>query len=104
MKWMNQPTLEDNSSHSNLGLVVGATDQEALAKVRLIAPDIWILCPGVGAQGGDVKSVCAAALRLTDSSGVLINVSRSNSPATDKQRAVKDLRDEINLCRQQHKQ
>lgn len=102
LQWMNQSLVDDkSSSKSNLGLVVGATDQQALVKVRSIAPDMWILCPGVGAQGGDVNSVCAAALRTSDCSGVLINVSRSISSATDKKKAAKDLRDEINVCRQQ---
>ena len=43
------------SSPLNLGLVVGATDPEALVTVRRLAPLSWILCPGVGAQGGTVK-------------------------------------------------
>lgn len=29
-----------------MGLVVGATDAEALARVRAAAPDLWILAPG----------------------------------------------------------
>jgi uridine monophosphate synthetase len=43
-------------SHSNfpsLGLVVGATDLDALRTVRKASPESWILCPGVGAQGGE---------------------------------------------------
>ena len=43
------------SSPLNLGLVVGATDPEALITVRRLAPLSWILCPGVGAQGGTAK-------------------------------------------------
>ncbi|CAN0017505.1 unnamed protein product, partial [Ectocarpus fasciculatus] len=31
---------------NNVGLVVGATDAEALARVRAAAPDLWILAPG----------------------------------------------------------
>jgi orotidine-5'-phosphate decarboxylase len=34
------------------GFVVGATQPEALARFRALAPDRWILAPGVGAQGG----------------------------------------------------
>ena len=34
-----------------LGLVVGATQPEALAAVRTIAPEHWILAPGIGPQG-----------------------------------------------------
>lgn len=43
------------SSPLNLGLVVGATDPEALKNVRHLAPLSWILCPGVGAQGGTAQ-------------------------------------------------
>ena len=38
-----------------MGLVAGATDIPALKAVRTAAPNIWILCPGVGAQGGDAQ-------------------------------------------------
>mgnify|MGYP002067496223 CR=1 FL=1 len=41
----------------NVGLVVGATDVSALAAVRVAAPDLWLLAPGVGAQGGDVSYI-----------------------------------------------
>lgn len=82
----------------NLGLVVGATDIPALKYIRTIAPEAWILCPGVGAQGGDAKSVCEAALRK-DGSGILISVSRQISRAIDMQQAASQLRDEINAIR-----
>jgi hypothetical protein len=38
-----------------VGLVAGATDIPALKAVRVVAPNMWILCPGVGAQGGDAQ-------------------------------------------------
>jgi orotidine-5'-phosphate decarboxylase len=38
-----------------VGLVAGATDIPALGAVRAAAPHMWILCPGVGAQGGDAQ-------------------------------------------------
>jgi len=44
-----------NSTSDRLGLVVGATDLEALNRVRILCPTMWILCPGVGAQGGEVE-------------------------------------------------
>ena len=40
-----------------VGLVAGATDVPALKRVRSLAPDAWILCPGVGAQGGDAEVI-----------------------------------------------
>ena len=41
-----------------VGLVAGATDIPALGAVRAAAPHMWILCPGVGAQGGDAQVSC----------------------------------------------
>ena len=47
----------------NIGLVVGATQPEALTNVRAAAPDLWFLSPGVGAQGGDMATALKAGLR-----------------------------------------
>jgi len=41
------------SGDKNIGVVAGATDLPALQTIRQKSPDIWILCPGVGAQGGE---------------------------------------------------
>jgi uridine monophosphate synthetase len=83
----------------NVGLVVGATYPEALALVRSIAPELWILVPGVGTQGGDLRASVAAGLR-TDGLGLLINASRSIARAPDPRAEAMRLRDEINECRQ----
>ena len=37
--------------------VVGATRPELLARVRELAPDSFLLVPGVGAQGGSIEDV-----------------------------------------------
>lgn len=79
---------------NNIGLVVGATQPEALAKVRAAAPDLWFLAPGVGAQGGDLETALKAGLRK-DGKGMLINVSRSIARAESPKRAAAELRDEI---------
>ncbi|MBT3338720.1 MAG: orotidine-5'-phosphate decarboxylase [Anaerolineae bacterium] len=79
---------------NNIGLVVGATQPEALAKVRAAAPDLWFLAPGVGAQGGDLATALKAGLRK-DGKGMLINVSRSVARAESPKRAAAELRDEI---------
>ncbi|PKB68113.1 MAG: orotidine-5'-phosphate decarboxylase [SAR202 cluster bacterium Io17-Chloro-G4] len=58
----------------NVGLVVGATYPDQLEAVRNICPDMPILIPGVGAQGGDLES----AVRLgTDNRGRLAVISSS---------------------------
>src|SRR5688500_10051621 len=64
------------NEHANVGLVVGATDPAAMARVRAIAPEMWFLVPGIGAQGGDLPGLMQAGLRR-DGLGLLINASRS---------------------------
>jgi orotidine-5'-phosphate decarboxylase len=44
------------NTHGNVGLVVGATYPEELRRVRQLCPDMPLLIPGVGAQGGDLAS------------------------------------------------
>ncbi len=82
------------NTNDNIGLVVGATQPEALANVRAAAPDLWFLAPGVGAQGGDLATALKAGLRA-DGKGMLINVSRSIAKAESPKRAAAELRDEI---------
>jgi len=59
----------------NLMFVVGATRKEQLQHIRSLLPEHFFLIPGVGAQGGDVATVCKYA--LNKDAGVLINVSRA---------------------------
>jgi uridine monophosphate synthetase len=78
----------------NIGLVVGATQPEALRRVRAAAPHLWFLAPGVGTQGGDLRAALKAGLRA-DGKGMLITVSRGIARAPDPARAAAELRDEI---------
>ena len=82
------------NTKNNIGLVVGATQLEALGRVRLAAPDLWFLAPGVGAQGGDLEAALQAGLRK-DGKGMLIPVSRGISRAESPAKAAAELRDQI---------
>lgn len=82
------------NTKNNIGLVVGATYPEALARVRAAAPDLWFLAPGVGAQGGDLEIALKAGLRK-DGLGMLITVSRGISQASNPAKAAANIRDEI---------
>jgi uridine monophosphate synthetase len=86
--------------NGNVGLVVGATDSQALARVRALAPELWFLVPGVGAQGGDLEQALRAGLR-PDGMGLLVNASRAIARAASPRNAARDLRDEINTLRRQ---
>jgi uridine monophosphate synthetase len=68
------------NTRGNVGLVVGATDPAAIGRVRALAPELWLLVPGVGAQGGDLRAALDAGLRA-DGLGILINASRSLAKA-----------------------
>lgn len=88
------------SSGASLGLVVGATDSLALAKARQAAgPKVWILAPGVGAQGGNLEEAATAGLNQ-DGTAMLIPVSRGISRADDPGLAAKELFEKINAVRQ----
>jgi orotidine 5'-phosphate decarboxylase subfamily 2 len=88
------------NTRNNIGLVVGATQPEALPRVRAAAPDLWFLSPGVGAQGGDLETALKAGLRK-DGKGMLINVSRSIARAENPGLAAAELRDEILLVKRE---
>jgi orotidine-5'-phosphate decarboxylase len=48
---------------AELGLVVGATFPAEVARVRALAPDLPLLIPGIGAQGGDAQATVRAGWR-----------------------------------------
>jgi len=65
----------ERTGYGRVGLVAGATDPEALARIRAAAPRSWLLVPGVGAQGAGAAAVAGAF----DASGLgaIVNASRS---------------------------
>ena len=65
---------------------------------KAAGPDIWILAPGVGAQGGDLDAACLAGLN-DEGSGMLIPVSRGISRADDPEKEAKRLKEGINEAR-----
>ena len=67
-------TVASWGTPENIMFVIGATRKEQLQEVRAQLPDHFFLVPGVGAQGGDVDTVCRSA--FNKDAGVLINVSR----------------------------
>ena len=68
-------------SEENLMYVVGATHPERFEKIREIAPNHFLLVPGVGAQGGDLRKI--SQFGMNDQVGLLVNSSRSIIFASD---------------------
>lgn len=62
-------------SPEQLMYVVGATQAEYLKEIRAAIPDHFLLIPGVGAQGGDLKTV--ARFGMNKHVGLIVNASRS---------------------------
>jgi orotidine-5'-phosphate decarboxylase len=55
--------------------VVGATKSTEFINIRKLAPDNFLLVPGVGAQGGSLADVCHYG--ITKDCGLIVNSSRS---------------------------
>lgn len=62
-------------NEQNIMFVAGATQAEMIAGIREIAPQHFLLVPGVGAQGGSLQEVCKYG--MNKDCGLLINASRS---------------------------
>lgn len=59
----------------NMMYVVGATRGELFRDIRRVAPNAFLLVPGVGAQGGSLEEVCRYGM-IADC-GLLVNSSRA---------------------------
>jgi orotidine-5'-phosphate decarboxylase len=96
---------EEWNTNGNVGLVIGATYPEALKNVRQNHPELPVLIPGVGAQGGDLG---LAVRHGTDSHGEkaiisssrqIIYASRGKDFAKAARLAASDMRQRINELR-----
>ena len=68
-------TSAEWGSVNNIMYVVGATKAEALARIRELIPEHFLLVPGVGSQGGSLQEVSEHG--MNDRCGLLVNASRS---------------------------
>jgi orotidine-5'-phosphate decarboxylase len=82
--------------------VVGATRGAAFGDVRKLAPDHFLLVPGVGAQGGDLNEVCKYG--LNSQCGLLINSSRGIIYASEGEDFAEKAREEALKLQQEMEQ
>ncbi len=59
----------------NMMYVVGATQGSMFADIRKVAPDHFLLVPGIGAQGGSLEEVCRYGMNAM--CGLVVNSSRA---------------------------
>lgn len=76
----------------NLMFVVGATHPEMFKRIREIAPDNFLLVPGVGAQGGDLEMI--SKYGMNKNCGLLVNSSRAIIYASSKNDFAEKAREE----------
>src|SRR5215203_5222449 len=86
------------NENGGVGLVGPATDPQVLAEIRRNAPELPILCPGVGAQGGDLQAAVSAGLD-GHGAGIVVNVSRGITEAVDPGAAAREWRDRMEKAR-----
>jgi orotidine-5'-phosphate decarboxylase len=92
-----------------LGLVVGATFSAEIARVRELAPELPLLIPGVGAQGGNAQAAVQAGWRgraghttgpvLVSSSRALLYASSDNNFAQAARHEAMNMRKLLNQAR-----
>ena len=93
---------QQRAAQGNLGLVVGATAPQQLADVRGVCPDMPILIPGIGAQGGDLADSvrcgvdAGGRLAVINASRSVIYASSDAGYASAARDAATRLRDDIN--------
>ena len=96
---------EEWNKYGNIGLVVGATCPEELKLIRQQRPDMPLLIPGVGAQGGDLEKAVRYGVdangekAIINSSRQIIYASKGRDSAEAAAEAAARLRDGINECR-----
>ena len=59
----------------NMMYVVGATQGKMFEDIRKVAPNHFLLVPGIGAQGGSLEEVCKYGMNST--CGLIVNSSRA---------------------------
>ncbi|MEK7616453.1 MAG: orotidine-5'-phosphate decarboxylase [Patescibacteria group bacterium] len=82
------------NTNGNCVVVCGATYPEELGKVRAIVGDMPILVPGIGAQGGDLRTTIKNGLD-SNRQGLIISSSRGIIFAEDPKKAAEDLNNQI---------
>lgn len=83
-----------------IGLEVGTTVPDDLARIRAIAPERLILALSIWAEGGDLTKILAAGLNA-NGDGLLIPVPQDMLVSNQPESEIRSLREEINQARVQ---
>ncbi len=95
----------DWNTAGNVGLVVGATYPEELREIRKLCPDMVLLIPGIGVQGGDLEMSIKYGVDANQEKAVIVAArqvlyaSKGADYAQAARKAAIELRDAINRYR-----
>ena len=95
-------TSQQWSDSNQMMYVVGATKPEEFQNIRRLAPDHFLLVPGVGAQGGSLSAVCEYG--LNSECGLLVNSARSIIYASSGEDFAEKAREEALALQQEMEQ
>jgi len=96
------------NKNNNIGLVVGATYPQELKELRQLCPEMTLLIPGIGAQGGDLASAVHYGVdakgekAIFSSSRQILYASKGSDFAQAAQQAAEELRCQINFLLSGH--
>lgn len=95
-------TSQQWADSNQMMYVVGATKAEEFQNIRRLAPDNFLLVPGVGAQGGSLSAVCEYG--LNSECGLLVNAARSIIYASNGEDFAEKAREEALALQQEMEQ
>lgn len=95
-------TSQQWADSNQMMYVVGATKAEEFQNIRRLAPDNFLLVPGVGAQGGSLSAVCEYG--LNKECGLLVNSARSIIYASNGEDFAEKAREEALALQQEMEQ
>ena len=89
--------------YGNIGLVVGATYPEELRKIRSICPEMCLLIPGIGAQGGDLASAVSLGVDARGEKAIIaisrqiLYASKEKNFAEAARNMAEEIRNQVNF-------
>lgn len=88
------------ASDEQMMYVVGATQGKMFTDIRKIAPNHFLLVPGVGAQGGSLDEVCKYGMNsacglIVNSSRAIIYADRTDKFAEAARKAAREIRQDM---------
>lgn len=95
-------TSQQWAGSNQMMYVVGATKPQEFENIRRLAPDHFLLVPGIGAQGGSLSAVCEHG--LNDNCGLLVNAGRSVIYASNGEDFAEKAREEALALQQEMEQ